>query len=160
MRNDRCRMEKIIDVCRRHPTDKILDSGKLIMNTFQNEMRQRFKIAPTIIDRFKEQIFIMVDADYTYIQVVEPRDTFLDPLGYELNDDTIVSYIDLLLKSKKDKVEYRFRTYDEITQSSHQATLEKASHKKIESTMKKALLKVGVTKTESEAVSQTMKQEY
>ena len=54
----------------------------------------------------------MVDTDYTYIQVVEPQETFLDPFGYELNDDIVVGYIDLLLKSKKDKVEYRFGTYD------------------------------------------------
>ena len=115
MSGDRCTMEKITEVCRRHPTDKILDSGNLIMRTFQNEMRQRFKIAPIILDRFKEDIFIMVDIDYTYIQAMEPWETFLDPLGYELNDDTTVSYIDLLLKSKKDKEEYRFGTNDEIT---------------------------------------------
>ena len=75
----------------------------------------------------------MVDIDYTYIQAVEPRETFLDPLGYELNDDIVVGYINLMLKLEKDKEEYRFGTYDEITLSAHQATLEKASHKKIES---------------------------
>ena len=31
---DRCIMEKIIEVCRRHPTDKVLDSGNLIMKFF------------------------------------------------------------------------------------------------------------------------------
>ena len=47
----------------------------------------------------------MVDTNYTYIQVVELWETFLDPLGYELNDDTSISYIDLLLKFEKDKEE-------------------------------------------------------
>lgn len=158
MSGDRCTMEKITKVCRRHPTNKILDSGNLIMRTFQNEMRQRFRIAPAIVDRFKEDICIMVDIDYTYIQAVEPWETFLDPLGYELNDDIVVSYIDLLLKSEKDKVDYIFGTYDEITQSSHQATSEKESHKKIESIMKKALSEAGMTESESKAARQTMKQ--
>ena len=84
-------MEKITKVCKKHLADKILDSGNLIMKTFQNEMRQRFIIAPTIVDRFKEDISIMVDTYYTYIQIVESQKTFLDPLGYELNNDITVS---------------------------------------------------------------------
>ena len=39
MRSDRCTIEKIIEVWRRNPTDKILDSGNLIMKTLHNEMR-------------------------------------------------------------------------------------------------------------------------
>lgn len=97
--SDRCTMEKITDVCRRHPLDKILDSGNLIMKTFQNEMRLRFIIAPAIVDRFKDDICIMVDTNFTYIQAVEPREIFLDPLGYELSSDIVAGYIDLLLKS-------------------------------------------------------------
>ena len=46
---------------------------------------------------------------------MEPRETFLDPLSYELNHDIVVGYIDLLLNSDREKVEYRFGTYDEIT---------------------------------------------
>ena len=81
----------------------------------------------------------MVDIYFTYIQVVESQKIFLDPLGYELTDDIATRYIDLLLKSEKDQDEYRFGTYDEITQSAHQASLEKACEKKIETIMKKAL---------------------
>ena len=102
-------------------------------------MRHRFKIAPAIVDRFKEDICVMVDTDFTYIQVVEPRETFLDPLGYELSDETTIGYIDLLLKLEKDQSKYRFGFYDEITQSTHQASMEKESHKKIETIMKKSL---------------------
>ena len=53
----------------------------------------------------------MVDIYFTYIQIVEPWETFLDPLGYELSDEAVVGYIDLLLKYEKDQVEYRFGTY-------------------------------------------------
>ena len=45
-------------------------------------MGQRFRIAPAIIDRFKDDICVMVDTDFTYIQVVEPLEAFLDPSGY------------------------------------------------------------------------------
>ena len=120
-------------------------------------MRQRFRIAPIIVDRFKEDICVMIDIDSSYIQAIEPRKKIIDPLGYELSDETIVGYIDLLLISKKNKVEYRFGTYDEITQLAHQVSLEKASHKKIETIMKKALSEVNMTERESEVVRETMK---
>ena len=60
-------------------------------------MKQRFKIALAIVDRFKEDIFILVDTNYTYIQAIEAQETFLGPFGYELNDDIVVGYIDVLL---------------------------------------------------------------
>ena len=60
----------------------------------------------------------MVNIDIIYIQVVEPWEIFLDPLGYELGDETIDGYIDLLLKLE-DQDKYRFGTYEEITQSTH-----------------------------------------
>ena len=103
-------------------------------------------------------MWVMVDTYFTYIQAVEPQEKFLDPLGFELSDDIAVGYIDFLLNSNIDKLEYRFGTYDEITQHAHQATLEKASHKKVESIMKKALSEAGMIESESEAVRQTMKQ--
>ena len=84
------------------------------MRTFQNEMKQRFRISLAIVDRFKEDICILVDTYHTYIQVVEPQKTFLDPLSYELSDDVAIGYIDLLLNLDKDKVEYRFGTFHEI----------------------------------------------
>ena len=40
----------------------------------------------------------MVDIYFTYIQIVEPWETFPDPLGYELNNDLAVGYINLFLK--------------------------------------------------------------
>ena len=156
MSSERCTMENIIDVCRRHPTDKILDNKNLIMKTFQNVMKHRFKIAPIIVERFKNDICVMVDIDLTHIQAVEPQETFLDPLGYELSDDVAIGYIDLLLNSEKDQIEYRFGMYEEITQSTHQASLEKSSHKKIETIMKKSLIEASMIDSESKVVRQTM----
>lgn len=122
-------------------------------------MRQRFKIAPAIIERFKDDICVIVDTYFTYIQEVEPQETFLDPLGYEISDDIVIGYSDLLLNSEKDQAKYRFGTYEEITQSTHQASIEKASHKKIETIMKKYLTKVGMKESESQVVRQTMKKD-
>ena len=65
-------------------------------------MSQRFRIAPIIVERLKEDICVMVDTNFTYIQVVEPWETFLDLLGYELSDEVAIGYIDLLLKFEKD----------------------------------------------------------
>ena len=158
MSSDRCTMENIIEVCRRHLVDNILDSGNLIMKRFQNEMRQRFRIVPTIVDKFKEDICVMVNTNFTYIQVVEHWETFLDPLGYELSDETIARYLDLLSKSE-DQANYRFGTNEEIIQSAHQESLEKLSHKKIEIIMKKFLIEASMTETKSWVVRQNMNKE-
>ena len=77
---------------------------------------------------------------------------FLDPLGYELSDDVAIGYIILLLNFEKDQAEYKFRTYDKITQPTHQAYLEKESHKKIETIMKKSLTEANMTESESQEV--------
>ena len=108
-------MDKITDVCKRHPAKKILDSRNLIVRTFQNEVKQRYRIAPAIVDRFKNDICFMVDTDLTFIEAIEPRETFLEPLGYELSDDVAISYIDLMLKSNIDQASYIFGMYKEIT---------------------------------------------
>ena len=86
-------------------------------------MRQGFRIAPAIVERFIDDICIMVDTNFTHIQVVEPWETYLDPLGYEISDDIAIGYIDLLLKYENDQAEYRFGTYEEITQFFHQESL-------------------------------------
>ena len=92
------------------------------------------------------------DIDLAHIELVEPLETFLDPLGYELSDNVAIGYINLLLNSKKDQTKYRFGTYEGITQSAHQEYLEKTSHKNIETIMKKVVTKAGMTKNESQVV--------
>lgn len=127
MDSDKCMMEKIIDIWRSHPADKILDSGNIIMKTFQNDIKNRFRIAPEIVDKFREDICIMMDRDKIFIEVVEPRVIFIDPLGDKIIDNVAVSYIDLLLNSKLDKEAYRLGTCEEITLSTQQAYLEMAT---------------------------------
>ena len=70
----------------------------------------------------------------------------------------LVRYV-LFLNLDTNKVEYRFGTYDEITQQDHQETLEKESHKKVDSIMKKELSEAKMIESESKAVSQIMKQD-
>ena len=89
-----------------------------------------------------------MDIDLTYIKVVEPRETFLEPSSYELNDDVAIGYIDLMLKSKIDKASYIFGMYEEINQSAYQESLEKASHKKVATIMKKALVEASMLEEE------------
>ena len=64
MSSDRCTMENIRKVCTRKSIDKILDNGSLIMRTLP---KKRFRISPAIVNRFKEDICILVDKDHTYI---------------------------------------------------------------------------------------------
>lgn len=137
MNTDKCTMEKIIDVWKKHFEDIIIDRVNHIMTTFQSEMKARFRIAPKIIERFKGDIFIMVDTDRTYIEAVQLRETFVDPLEYEVSDNVAIFYIDLILKSGIDEAKCIHGRCEEITQLAYQESLEKSSKKK-----KKAILEI------------------
>ena len=71
-------------------------------------MKQRFRIVQLIVDRFKDDICFMVDIELTYVEAVQLRETFLEPLRYGLSDDVPIGYIDLLLNSRLDQASYTF----------------------------------------------------
>ena len=52
-----------------------------------NKSIQRMRIPVSLVERHVNDIFFLVDMDYTYIQVVIPRVRWLRPLGYELDVD-------------------------------------------------------------------------
>ena len=52
-------------------------------------MRERFRIQPSMIETYKDDILFMVDTDCTYIEAIEPRMLYVEPLGYEITVDEI-----------------------------------------------------------------------
>ena len=57
---------------------------------------------------------IIVDIDFTYIQVVIPRVRWLRPLGYELDVEQASAAITELLAEETDKATQHFGTYDVV----------------------------------------------
>lgn len=44
----------------------------------------RFIILPSLVEKYKDEICFMVEIDVTYMESVEPRVKFIDPMGYEM----------------------------------------------------------------------------
>ena len=92
----------------------------------------------------------MVDTDFTYIEVVEPRIEFIDPLGYEIPEAEIEGYVGRLLKSKLDTKYKSFGTFEENFNFAKAIIEENQSKKRVDSTIKKILKNSRMTQHEFE----------
>ena len=52
-------------------------------------MKQRYKIPPSMVDKYKDEIWFMVEIDNTYMEVLVPRVKFIEPMGYEMSLELI-----------------------------------------------------------------------
>ena len=43
-----------------------------MMKSFQAEMKQRYRIPPMLIEKYKDELCFMVEADFTYMEAVVP----------------------------------------------------------------------------------------
>ena len=59
-------------------------------------------------------IFFLVDIDYTYVQAVIPRVRWLRPLRYELDVDQALPTITTFLAEETEKTVEHFGTYDVV----------------------------------------------
>lgn len=76
-------------------------------------MSSRSRIPQSLVEKYKNDICFMADTNFTYIEVVEPRIEFIDPLGYEISEVEIEGYVGRLLKCKVDTQYSRFGTFEE-----------------------------------------------
>ena len=81
---------------------------------FKKSMKQRMRISISLVEQHVNDIFFLVDIDYTYIQAVVPRLRWLRPLGYELDVDQASAAITALLAEDIDKATKPFGTYDVV----------------------------------------------
>ena len=63
-------------------TDNDIDK---MMKSFQVEMKQRYRIPPILIEKYKDELCFMVETDFTCMEVVVPRVKFIEPMGYEMS---------------------------------------------------------------------------
>lgn len=140
----------------KHLFDKVNDSVKLVLKTFQNIVKNKSRIPQSLVEKHKYEICFMVDTDFTYIEVVEPRMEFIDPLGYEISEAKIVGYVNRLLKCDLDGHANRFGTYEENFNSAISLREKKQSSKRVESTMKKILKESGISSHEFDIAKKTV----
>ena len=84
-----------------------------MMKGFQEEMKRRYRIPPTLVEKYKEDICFMVEIDFTCMEVVIPRVKFIKPIGYETSIELIEGYAHIILQSEIDSSCPRWGTYEE-----------------------------------------------
>ena len=81
---------------------------------FKKTMKQRMRIHVSLVEQHVNDVFFLVDIDYTYIQAAIPRVKWLRPLGYEINIDEASATITILLAEDIDKSALNFGTFDVV----------------------------------------------
>lgn len=64
--------------------DKIDTSTRLIIKSFQSEMKQRTRIPKSMVEKYKDELCLMVDTNFTNMEAITHRVMYVDPLGYEI----------------------------------------------------------------------------
>lgn len=63
----------------------------------------------------------MVYTNFTYIELVEPRMKYVEPLGYEVTEEKVEGYVEVIVKSARDEEFNRFGTFEEMMQMTNQS---------------------------------------
>ena len=60
-----------------------------IMKSFKVEMKQRYRIPPMLVEKYKDELCFLVEIDFTCMEVVVPWVKFIEPMGYEMSEEMI-----------------------------------------------------------------------
>ena len=111
---------------------------------FKKTMKGRMRIPVSLVEKHVQDIFFLVDVDYTYIQAAVPKVRWLRPLPYEIDIDDSSTTITTLLAKEHNKEATYFRTHD-IVKSRENTDLKIAlSMKKKDKIMKKLKSQLGI----------------
>ena len=62
------------------------------MKYFQIEMKKRYRIPPTLVEKHKDELCFIVETDFTCMEAVVLRVKFIEPMGYDMNEDLVEGY--------------------------------------------------------------------
>ena len=79
---------------------------------FKKSMKQRMRIPVSLVEQYYNDIWFLVDIDYTYIHAGTHRVRWLIPLGHEINVDEASATITTLLAEEVNKSTKMFGNYD------------------------------------------------
>ena len=75
-------------------------------------MNKKLRIPISLVEKYFDDVFFLVDTNYTYFQVAVPRVRWLRPLGYEININETSTTITTLLVEEVDKEAKAFGHYE------------------------------------------------
>ena len=91
-----------------------------MIKAFQTKMKKRYRIPPSLVEKYKQDICFMVETDYTCMEAMVPRMKFIEPMGCEMSTKLIEGYAQIILQSKVDTSCARWGTYEEKIRLSKQ----------------------------------------
>ena len=72
------------------------------MKIFQIEMKKRYRIPPSLVEKYKQYICFMAEIDFTCMEAIVLRMKFIEPMGYEMKMELIEGYGQIILQSEVD----------------------------------------------------------
>ena len=75
-------------------------------------MKKRLRIPVSLVQKHYDDVFFLVDGNYTFVQATTPRVRWLRPLGYEINVDEASVAITTLNAKEVDKNAKEFGNYE------------------------------------------------
>lgn len=124
------------------------DYMTLELKTFRVKMQMRYRIPESIVEKYKHTICFMVETDTTCMEAVEPRNKWIHPLGYEVEEQVLEAYVQVLLSSPKDPNEPRWGTYEEKTREVDAKLKSTATKRKVAKVTSKILRIHGVSQAD------------
>ena len=121
-----------------------------MMKGFQVEMKKRYRIPPSLVEKYKDDICFMVETNFTCMEVVIPRMRFIELMGYEISVELIEGYTQIILQSTIDTSCLRWGTYVENIGEVQSKQAMQESQKKIEKVMDSILKEYCMTCKEFE----------
>ena len=115
-------------------------------------MKQRYRIPPMLVEKYKDEPCFMVEIDFTCKEVVVPRVKFIEPMGYEMSEELIEGYAQIILHSEVDSECPRWGTYTEKMREVKTSQIIKDSKKKVEKVIDSILKESRMSRKEFEEV--------
>ena len=95
--SNECSM-KMVTQCYRAKLETIRDNDiDRMMKGFQSKMNMRCRIPPSMVEKYKDETCFMVETYTTSMEIIEPRVKFIEPMGYEMSEELIEGYVQIIL---------------------------------------------------------------
>lgn len=79
----------------------------------QRHMKEIYKILESLVEKYQDTIYFMVETNYVYFEVVEPRTKWSYLMGYEVSVEVLTMQVEHVLAAEKDPTQERWGTYME-----------------------------------------------
>ena len=123
-----------------------------MIKLFQVEMKQRYRIPPVLIEKYKDEPCFMVEIDFTCMEVVVPQVKFIEPMCYEMGIELIEGYAYIILHSEVDFGCPRWGTYVEKMKEVQKNLMNNDINNKVDKVIDSILKESGMLRKEFEEV--------